>query len=100
MAIGLCLDCAWHKAAPLPTPIPDDFVCIHFRPDYWVEQGFKRNWGDAAVGSWPKLEILRKEEGGRVEYVILAPLVTRRPVRIYADRNEANEGRQWSWGSY
>lgn len=77
----------------LPSEIPEDFICKHFQPSYWEGRGYKRNWGDAAVMMWPRMEILRGtfEEpwglGGTLEkitrFVILAPLIgMRRPVVI------------------
>jgi len=75
-----CLDC-WSKSKDPNATLPDDFICKHFQPEYWVNQGFVRNWGDAAVNNFPHLEILRREiRRGEVEFVILAPYATRRPV--------------------
>lgn len=111
MAIAICIDCNWHHqhSKPIPgltcradaghdgTP-PADFICEHFCPEFWMERGFFRNWGDAAVMNWPHLEILRKDDEKEVVYVILAPFITRRPVTIYAKKGETPG--QFSWGSY
>lgn len=103
---AVCLDCdmrgVQNRLAGLRTgtpvdPAQEDQTCRHFRPEYWEEKGFKRGWGDAAVMNWPYLEILRREGEGSVEYVVLSPLFTRRPVTIYA--HAAKEGID-SWGSY
>ncbi len=61
---------------------PDGRYCVHFTPEYWEDQGFERDWGDAAVNNWPHLEILRHWDGGITMFVILAPHVTRGPVLI------------------
>lgn len=112
MAIAICIDCNWHHQHSQPIPglecrpdsaghvgePPIDFICEHFRPDHWVAKGFVRNWGDAAVMNWPHLEILRKEDGEEVQYVILCPLTTRRPVIIFAKKGDHQGG--FSWGSY
>lgn len=70
----------------LPFPIPDNFVCPHFHPDYWVGRGYERNWGDGAIMNWPKLEILRKEFDLNGQHhsslVILAPETARGPIEI------------------
>ena len=116
--VSICIDCDMHHqhTGPLPgltcnksgsgachegTP-PKGFICEHFDLTYWVDQGFVRNWGDAAVSNWPYMEILRRDKDGRVEYVILAPYMLRRPVTIWADRKEAadKEGEAFSWGGY
>ena len=76
----------------------EGFICRHWRPSYWESKGFERNWGDAAVGNWPILEILRRagagrREGQRTEFVILAPMFLRRPLIMYSSDPSA-------WGSY
>ena len=76
----ICLDCAWHRKEP-EMSVHHPGYCVHFTPEYWVAQGWERNWGDAAVSVWPVLEILRKASSTRVEYLVLCPAV-RRPVRL------------------
>ena len=113
MEIAICMDCNFAKSPPdgplamefgLPNPVPENFICKHFQPSYWEGRGYKRNWGDAAVMMWPRLEILRGtfEEpwgrGGTLEkitrFVILAPLTgMRRPVVIETKDERA-------WGSF
>ena len=61
-------------------------------PEYWEKRGFVRNWGDAAAMS-PHFEVLRKQESGRVEFVILCPTFLRRPLIISTQDESA-------WGSY
>lgn len=100
MISAICFDCANFETLPVPKPTPDGFICDHFRPEYWEKQGFQRNWGDAAVMQWPRLEILRKEKsdvnGDSVDYVILAPTVARRPITLHAGSPE----NLTSWGGY
>ena len=103
MISAVCFDCANFEALPVPKPTPDGYICDHFRPEYWVKQGYQRNWGDAAVMLWPRLEILRKETKASgaiqpndlVEYVILAPTIARRPITIFARGSDIQ-----SWGGY
>jgi hypothetical protein len=89
----VCMDCAWHNAAPLPVPMYDEYVCPHFTQEYWEKQGFQRTWGDAAVNNYPLLTILRRATDTGSEFVILAPKATRRPVLITTKDKDA-------WGSY
>jgi hypothetical protein len=58
------------------------YYCRHFSPVYWVRRGYERGGGDAAVMNWPHLEILRGETPDGIEFLILAPHATRRPVVI------------------
>jgi hypothetical protein len=74
-------------------PHGKDRFCRHFTPEYWVRKGFDRGWGDAAVMNWPLLEVLRRQEASRTEFVLLAPYGTRRPVVLYSDDPRA-------WGAY
>ena len=90
----ICLDC-WldgEDSAEMSTLHPA--YCVHFTPEYWVELGYERGWGDASLrGGWPRLEILRCEDAhGKTNFVILAPHVARRPVILKA------EG--FAWGMY
>lgn len=121
MPTAVCMDCAIHQNNPkpaddasafektfweehhLPSPLPSDFICAHFQPDYWEKKGYRRHWGDAAIGNWPYIEILRGEfdEQRRkvVKFVILMPFFTRRPIEIDAPVGTGvipNE----IWGSY
>lgn len=102
MSIHICLDCGREPYTRLeewrvPDPIPADYICPHFRPEYWEAKGYARNWGDAAVMMWPDLEILRKGppfHGGtawvNASFVILAPTTgMRRPVIL-----------EYGWGSF
>lgn len=86
MAIAICMDCNVRS-----DQVPEDWICPHLRPEHWVEKGFVRNWGDAAVMRWPIMEILRREKDGDVDYVILS-MFLRRPVTI--------SGKAPSWGGY
>ena len=78
-----CFDC-WAQSKDHSATLPNDYICEHFRPEYWEERGFERNWGDAAVNNFPHLEILRREDKkrGEIEFVILAPYSARRPVLL------------------
>jgi len=92
VTLEICLDCKLHSiGAALSSMHPD--YCIHFTPEYWVEQGYERDWGDAAVMNWPHLEILRQQTGQDCRFVILAPHAQRRPVELYASDPHA-------WGAY
>ena len=93
----ICIDCQFHDAVPIPQPVPEGYVCPHYQPEWWAAQGWTRGWGDAAVMSLPHgIEILRKQEGNTVEYLILS-LTLRRPVLIDA---AVVNGHLSSWGSY
>lgn len=62
-------------------------------PQTWVDEGYERNWGDAAVMD-PCFEVLRRAApngNGSVEFVVLCPTFLRRPLRF-------NVGA--AWGSY
>lgn len=84
-----CMDCSWHGADPGDNP---DY-CKHFLPAHWEAQGFTEYWGDASVMMWPKLTIMRRVQGDKAEYVILAPdSGMRRPVMLW--------GNLPSWGSF
>lgn len=87
----ICMDCAGDRTNG-PEMAPDGRYCVHFTPEHWEDQGFRRNWGDAAVKNWPHLEILRYRDGETTIFVILAPHVTRRPVLI--------ECLGYAWGAY
>lgn len=96
MAIAICLDCSVTNLDKPAPPVPEDgFICYHFQPAHWVEKGFVRNWGDAAVMNWPKLEILRKETPNEWIYIILSPFSARRPVMLYSSKDGKS-----SWGGY
>jgi hypothetical protein len=96
--LTICMDCN----RPDPTEerlleleaIPEGGTCKHFDPKFWEEKGYKQNWGDAAVGNTPHLNILRRETENDVEYLILS-CHTRRPVEIYMNKKSG-----YSWGSY
>lgn len=93
----LCLDCAWSKDPQVEQELDQlqpGRHCKHYDPNYWVSQGFARNWGAAAVNCYPDLEILRKETEDQTEYIILS-LVARRPVRLYVNKKTGD-----SWNSY
>lgn len=77
----VCIDCQYHQPQPsLSREHPG--YCVHLTPDYWADQGWERNWGDAAVMAWPTLEILKRRQSDRIEYLILNGEL-RRPVRLY-----------------
>lgn len=92
----ICIDCLLHHASKIEelTEIPIGGHCKHLMPEWWESQGWQRKWGDAAVVSWPDLEILRREDGDSFRYLILNGNL-RRPVEIYATK----DGRE-SWGIY
>jgi hypothetical protein len=94
---SVCIDCRWHgssSAAELEA-IPPGGACKHYDPEYWEAKGWKRGWGDAAVMGLPDaIEILRREDDGRVEYLILGRKLSR-PVKLWFDK-ESGE----SWGSF
>ena len=76
----VCMDCRFSVGVDAQ----EEPSCPHFTPEYWESQGYKRNWGDAAVMMYPDLEILLKlDEHGQAAYVILAPACgIRRPVML------------------
>jgi hypothetical protein len=88
----ICLDCRWHRQQPEMSKQHAGY-CVHFTPDYWEAQGWQRNWGDAAVMAWPTLEILRKQQGNKIEFLVLCADV-RRPVRLYTEAHVSG------WGSF
>lgn len=65
--------------------------CDHWTPEYWVQLGFERNWGDAFVMT-EDFEILKKYtydirangSSRSTEFVILCPQFLRRPLLISA----------------
>jgi hypothetical protein len=78
----ICLDCKLHQtSATLSSSHPE--YCVHFTPEFWAEQGYERDWGDAAVMNWPYLEILRQQTAQDCRFVVLAPHSQRRPVELY-----------------
>lgn len=99
-----CIDCRWH-AAEHPSrdcawgescPGIHDWskaepFCPHFTPEWWTEQGYVRDWGDASVGAPPWMEILRKDTEERTEYLILN-IYLRRPVTITVDKQTGGSG--------
>jgi len=87
MTLPLCMDCGLEEPATGP--------CPHWLPSYWKAQGYVRNWGDAAVMAWPRMEILRRETPDEIDYVILAPGVLRIPLHIYVRWRTGT-----SWGMY
>lgn len=92
MAKHICIDCSLHRRRE-PEDVEGEY-CEHFMPDYWVEQGYQRNWGDAAVMMWPQLEILRRSDEDGTKFLILAPATgIRRPVIIYSEDKRA-------WGAF
>lgn len=90
--LKICLDCNLHSTMPALSSIYPKY-CVHFTPEHWVEQGYERDWGDAAVMNWPDLEILRRQTAKECLFVVLAPHSQRRPVVLHANDPHA-------WGSY
>ena len=92
----VCIDCSLHGTSTLEEleAILEGGYCKHFTPEWWKAQGWKRNWGDAAVMGWPLLEILRKAdmEKGYCEFLILCPQL-RRPITIRCKD-------PYAWGGY
>lgn len=80
----------------LPEHPGPDFICEHWRPEFWEKKGFKRNWGDAAINNYPFMEVLRLENNETVSYVVLAPYFMRRPATYYVNKVV----NVTSWGSY
>lgn len=90
------------EAIPHGPDTPDNWISAQDRrghkdksvwdPQTWVDEGFERNWGDAAVMD-PCFEVLRRSvsEAGAAEYIVLCPTLLRRPLRFYF---------AGSWGSY
>ena len=94
---AVCMDCLWHgsSSAEELDAIPTGGACKHYDPEYWEARGWQRGWGDAAVMGLPEsIEILRREESGRVEYLILGRKL-RRPVKLWFDKVTGE-----SWGSF
>lgn len=91
-ALHICIDCGWHQKEPSMSKLHPGY-CVHLTPEYWVEMGYERNWGDAAVMAWPSLEILRKQQGTRIEFLVLNADM-RRPVKLYLDAHVSG------WGAF
>ena len=94
---SVCIDCLWHGSSTTEEleAIPPGGACKHYDPEYWETSGWQRGWGDAAVMGLPDaIEILRREEAGRVEYLILGRKL-RRPVVLGFDKTTGE-----SWGEY
>jgi hypothetical protein len=92
----VCMDCTFHHCSTVEElqTIPVGGYCKHFTPEWWVEQGYVRYWGDAAVNAFPILEILRKETETNTKYLIIQPQL-RRTVEIFVDKKTG-----YSWGSF
>jgi len=104
-----CMDCRFHNqwdgvAYECTIEGVDKRVCRHWTPEYWIKtKSFRRDWGDASLcGKAKGMEMLRKEDVkpgevrySSIEYLLLAPLVLRRPAVYYADGPDVR-----SWGRY
>jgi hypothetical protein len=104
VAGSVCIDClvGGSNIEELKRLESEGYICEHWRPEFWESHGFVRDWGDAAVMNWPQLEVLRKElrEQGRIEvtFIVLAPYVLRRPLKLYAHADSCAE--LSVWGAY
>jgi hypothetical protein len=81
---SVCNDCLWHGSRTTEEleAIPPGGACKHYDPEFSQAKGWKRRWGDDAVMGLPEsIEILRREDAGRVEYLILGRKL-RRPVKL------------------
>lgn len=87
MGKHVCIDCVLHHHTTLEelSAIPRGEYCKHLTPEYWAKEGYKRGWGDAAVCHFPDIEILRKDAGDIVKFIILNGTL-RRPVTMEFDR--------------
>ena len=93
----VCMDCLWHGSSSVQEleAISPGGACKHYDPEFWQAIGWRRGWGDAAVMGLPEsIEILRREDGERVEYLILGRKL-RRPVKLWFDKGSGE-----SWGSF
>lgn len=94
---NICMDCS-NPFRPNVRIQLHKGLCEHWTSEYWEAQGFKRNWGDAAIME-PGFEALRRERKVGietvVEYIVLCPIFLRRPVMYFASGENIN-----SWGSY
>ena len=92
----ICIDCPCDLSSQ-PDLLPDDYFCEHWKPEHWEKEGFKRNFGDAAVMNWPFFEMMTRETTGKTEYLILAPKAgLRRPVLINCSDNGPQGHRSWA----
>ncbi len=93
----LCIDCLWEGSSSLEElrAIPPGGVCKHYDPEFSQAKGWQRAWGDAAVMGLPEaIEILRREDAERVEYLIVGRKL-RRPVKLWFDKKSGQ-----SWGDF
>ena len=74
----ICMECSTMGRAP--NPIPADYICPELTVDTWKALGYQPLPVQPAAAIW--LQILRKEEPA--EFVILAPLIVREPIRLPA----------------
>jgi hypothetical protein len=88
----ICLDCRLDSNGAVMSTIHPKY-CAHFTPEFWMERGFERDWGDASVMNWPHLEILRYQTSDGCTFLVLAPHAQRRPVELYSSDPRA-------WGAY
>ena len=88
----ICFDCRMNPNSAVMSDIHSNY-CVHFTPEYWMERGFERDWGDASVMNWPYLEILRHQTTEGCKFLVLAPHAQRRPVELYTSDPRA-------WGAY
>lgn len=81
------------KDAPLDAIAEHDSEALGFNcwdPTEYAKRGWVRAWGDAAMMS-EYFEVLRKEEKGRVHFLVLCPTFLRRPLKFtYSMRGEAS----------
>lgn len=78
----VCHDCREARTS-IPDPCPEDWVCPDFREETWTAQGYRR--ADGVAVAWPWLLVLERgasQPRHAVEYVLLAPLILRRPVQF------------------
>ena len=80
----VCLDCR-ERGTSIPDPCPDDFVCADWRAETWTARGYQRAEGIPVA--WPWLQVLERRHAAppSIEYVVLAPLLLRRPVQLTAN---------------
>lgn len=79
----ICHDCRDRQA--IPDPCPDDHVCADWKEETWTARGYQR--AEGVPVAWPWLQVLERRHAAppSIEYVVLAPLLLRRPVQLTAN---------------
>lgn len=79
----ICADCRDLRTT-IPDPCPEDFVCADWREATWTARGYVRAEGVPIAWPWMLVLERRRATPPSIEYVLLAPLLLRRPVQLTA----------------